>query len=162
MNTQYQKILRVLNDAGVEIILIGGVAANLHGSARATFDIDFVYARNRNNIKRLVSALSPYQPYLRGAPPGLPFAFDEVTVRNGLNFTLRTILGDVDLLGEVPGGGTYEQLLSHTVTMQAFGTECRCINLERLVQLKRAAGRPKDLESIAELQILIEQRRKLK
>ena len=90
----------------------------------------------------------------------MPFQFDEPTVRNGLNFTLDTALGDVDLLGEVVGGGNYEQLLPHTIEVEAFGVRIKCVALERLIQLKRAAGRPKDLEAIAELQALLEERRK--
>ena len=160
MITEYAKLLRVLTDAQVEFVLIGGVAANLHGSARATFDVDVVYSRKRANIANLVKGLAPHKPYPRGAPPGLPFKFDEATVRNGLNFTLDTALGDLDLLGEVAGGGTYEQLLAHVIEMEAFGIRCKCVTLERLIQLKRAAGRPKDLESIADLQALLEERRK--
>ncbi|MEW6305972.1 MAG: hypothetical protein AB1705_21055 [Verrucomicrobiota bacterium] len=152
--------MQALGNARVEFLVIGGVAANLHGSARATFDLDLVYSRKQENIRRLVAALAPCQPYLRGAPPGLPFSFDEATVKNGLNFTLTTALGDIDLLGEVVGGGTYEQLLAFTSEMEAFGMRCRCVTLERLIQLKRAAGRPKDLESLAELTALLESRRK--
>ena len=160
MSTNYAGILRVLVDAEVEFILIGGVAANLHGSAQATYDVDVVYSRKKSNLGRLVKALAPHSPYLRGAPPGLPFRFDEQTVRSGLNFTLSTTLGDLDLLGEVAGGGNYEQLLAQTVELEAFGIRCRCVSLEQLIQLKRAAGRPKDLQSIAELQLLLEKRRK--
>jgi predicted nucleotidyltransferase len=146
---------------GVRFILIGGGAATVHGSARLTLDVDVVYARDPDNSNRLVAALSPHQPYLRGAPPGLPFRWDERTIRNGLNFTLTTTLGDLDLLGEVAGGGTYEQLLPFTEELTAFGITCRVVTLERLIQLKRAAGRPKDLEIIAELQALLEERRKI-
>jgi len=159
MITDYARVLEVLKSGGVDFILVGGVAANLHGSARATFDVDVVYSRTRENIGRLVAALAPFNPYLRGAPPGLPFRFDETTVRNGLNFTLETTLGAVDLLGEVAGGGNYVQLLAHTVEVEAFGLHCLCVTLEHLIQLKRAAGRPKDLEAIAEMQALLEQRR---
>lgn len=160
MITDYARILAVLQNGRVDFILIGGVAANFHGSARATFDVDVVYSRTKENIRRLVEALDPFKPYLRGAPAGLPFKFDEQTVRNGLNFTLDTTLGAVDLLGEVAGGGGHAQLLPHTVDMEAFGIRCKCVTLERLIQLKQAAGRPKDLESIAELQALLEERRK--
>ena len=156
--TDFGKVLRTLSDPGVNFVLIGGVAANLHGSARATFVVDVVYERTRENIREIARALAPYKPYLRGAPPNLPFAFDEATIRNGLNFTLTTTLGDLDLLGEVVGGGNYQQLLPFSVEMQAFGLPCRCVTLERLVQLKRAAGRPKDFEALAELQLLLERR----
>ncbi len=157
--TDYGKFLSLLAAAKVEFIIVGGVAGNLRGSARATFDLDLVYGRSRDNLTRLVAALEPYAPYLRGAPPGLPFRFDERTVRNGLNFTLSTTLGDLDLLGEIAGGGTYEQLLMHSTEVTAFGVICRCVTLEHLIQLKRAAGRPKDLEAIAELQAILEERK---
>jgi predicted nucleotidyltransferase len=60
------------------------------------------------------------------------------------------------------GGGNYEQLLPWTVELEVFGLRCRCVTLERLIQLKRAAGRPKDFEVIAELQTLLEETRKRK
>lgn len=144
-------LLRRLIDGGVEFILVGGLAGNVHGVARSTFDVDVVYRRTRENILRIVEALAPIDPYLRGAPPGLPFVLDADTILRGLNFTLRTSLGDIDLLGEVVVGGSYERLLPETVSIELFGTTCRCIGLPALIRLKRAAGRPKDLEAIAEL-----------
>jgi hypothetical protein len=123
-----------------------------------TQDLDVVYRRTDDNVTRLASALAPLAPYLRGAPPGLPFRFDDATIRSGLNFTLTTSLGDLDLLGEIAGGGDYEALLPHTVTLALFGLECRCLGLDRLIHVKRAAGRPRDLEAIAELEALREER----
>jgi hypothetical protein len=64
-----------------------------------------VYRRSPDNLDRLVSSLAPFRPYLRGAPPGLPFRWDQATLERGLNFTLVTTLGDLDLLGE-PWGST--------------------------------------------------------
>jgi hypothetical protein len=136
------------------------VAAIAHGTARATYDIDFSYSRRPDNIQRLVDCLAPYQPYLRGVPLGLPFKFDARTVQQGLNFTLTTTLGDLDLLGEVTGGGSYEDLLPHTEAIDVLGVSVLCVTLEKLIQLKRAAGRPKDLEAIAELIALQEERHK--
>lgn len=78
----------------------------------------------------------------------------------GLNFTLVTDLGDLDILGEVVGGGLYDALLPHSSELEAFGVKLRCVTLEYLIRLKRAAGRPKDFEIIAELQALLEERRK--
>ncbi len=157
--TDFEGVLKALVNARVEFIVIGGVAAIAHGGARATYDVDVVYARNRDNVRRVVNALGSFRPYLRGAPKGLPFVWDERTVWNGLNFTLETTLGDVDLLGEVTGGGTYQELLGAAEEVQLLGQRCRVVTLEKLIQLKRAAGRPKDLEAIAELQALLEERR---
>jgi predicted nucleotidyltransferase len=71
---------------------------------------------------------------------------------------LTTTLGDIDLLGEITGGGGYDQLVSATETIDLFGAACRCVTLEALIRLKRAAGRPKDIEAIAELEALREER----
>jgi hypothetical protein len=75
----------------------------------------------------------------------------------GLNFTLVTSLGDVDLLGAIPGGGTYEELLADAVELQVFRTRCLCLSLRQLIRAKRAAGRPKDLEALAELEAIEEE-----
>jgi len=157
--TDFEGLLKELGKGAVDYILVGGVAATVHGSARLTQDIDIVYARNPENIARLVTALAPYAPYLRGAPPGLPFRWSIETIQNGLNFTLTTTLGDIDLLGEIPGGGKFEGLIQDTILLRLFGIECRCVNLRRLILLKRAAGRPRDLEVIAELEAILEESR---
>ena len=114
-----------------------------------------VYARDHENIERLVQAVAPLAPYLRDAPPDLPFVFEAATIKSGLNFTLTTKLGDLDLLGEVIGGKTYEDLLPHTVELEVYGIKCLCVNLEKLIHLKRAAGRPKDFHSIAMLEAIL-------
>jgi hypothetical protein len=75
----------------------------------------------------------------------------------GLNFTLQTGVGPIDLLGEVTGGGSYEDLLEHTVEVEVFGIRCRCLDLPSLIRTKQAAGRPKDLEAIAELKVIWEE-----
>lgn len=73
MSPSFQQLLPLLATHNVRFIIIGGIAGLAHGAARATYDSDVVYARDPENIKRLVAALKPHQPYLRGAPPGLPF-----------------------------------------------------------------------------------------
>lgn len=159
--TDFKSVLRVLAEGEVEFIVVGGLAAAFHGSARLTFDVDVVYRRSPENLHRLVLALTPHRPYLRGAPPGLPFRWEVETLARGLNFTLTTDVGDVDLLGEIVGGGSYDDLLPHSEVLHVFGVPCRCLRLERLIQVKRAAGRPKDLEVVAELEALLEERRRL-
>ena len=156
--TDFSGLLKALNGADVDYILVGGVAAAAHGSSRLTLDLDVVYSRNPENIHRLVKALAPHNPYIRGAPPGLPFRWDAETLDYGLNFTLVTSLGAIDLLGEIAGGGTYESLIDDTIVITLFGRKCRCLSLHRLIATKRAAGRPRDLEVIAELEAILEER----
>ncbi|MGH9602964.1 MAG: hypothetical protein ACRD24_11315 [Terriglobales bacterium] len=68
-----------------------------------------------------------------------------------------TDLGALDLLGEITGGGKYEDLLPHCIELTLYGVSCRCLGLRRLIEVKRAAGRPRDLEAIAELEALREE-----
>jgi predicted nucleotidyltransferase len=147
----FPALLRVLHEHGVRFLIVGGAAATAHGSARLTQDLDVVYDRSPENLDRLVRALAPHEPYLRGAPAGLPFVFDVETLRRGLNFTLTSKLGDVDLLGEIVGGGGFAELERHCVAMELFGVRCLVLGLDKLIEVKRAAGRPKDLEALAEL-----------
>lgn len=151
--TDFAALLKRLNAGGVEFIIVGGVAAAVHGASRLTLDLDIVYLRSPENVLRLVRSLEDLHPYLRGAPPGLPFRFDSETVERGLNFTLSTTLGDIDLLGEITGGA-YSDLLPNTDTIRVFDIECRCLSVRKLIQVKRACGRPKDLEGIAELEAI--------
>jgi predicted nucleotidyltransferase len=153
----FPKLLRLLTEHDVAFLIIGGVAAVIHGSSRLTQDLDVVYHRSSQNLTRLVQALAEQAPYLRGAPPGLPFQWSVATLRMGLNFTLETSVGPLDLLGEITGGGSYEELLDHTIEVEVFGIRCRCLDLPALIRTKRAAGRPKDLEAIAELEVIWEE-----
>ena len=157
MTVDLAQVIPPLVRANVDFILIGGMAAILHGSARVTFDVDVVYSRTHENIERLSIALAPHRPYLRNAPSGLPFAWDTKTIRDGLNFTLTTDLDDIDLRGDVAGGDTYNDLLSHSFEFKAFGVRFKCLNLPTLIRIKEAAGRPKDCEAIAELRVLLEE-----
>jgi predicted nucleotidyltransferase len=156
--TDYQQLISSLSGEGVQFIIVGGAAAIVHGSSRLTDDLDVVYRRDSDNIERLVNALKGHNPYPRGAPPDLPFKWDPQTIWKGLNFTLTTTLGSINLLGEITLGGNYEELFPYTIQLKVFGHECLCLNLERLIEVKRAVGRPKDFESIIELESILEER----
>jgi predicted nucleotidyltransferase len=152
--TDFERLLRTLSSNGVEFVIIGGAATMMHGSPNLTNKLELVYGRSTDNIRRLAAAIAPLKPYERGAPPGLPFRFDEPTIRAGLNFTLVTEAGPLDLLGEIAGVGKYDALSGHTIDVTLYGTTDRCIDLDTLIKAKRAAGRPKDLEVIAELEAI--------
>jgi hypothetical protein len=154
--TDFAGLIRALADGGVDCILVGGVAATIHGSARLTRDVDVVYARRSDNLTRVVAALAPFEPYLRGAPRGLPFRWENATIARGLNFTLTTTIGDIDLFGEIPGGD-YEELRPNAHPVRVFDRDVLCLDLPTLIRVKRAAGRPRDLEAIAELEALADE-----
>lgn len=152
--TDFEALLGALQDGGVRFAVVGGVAARAHGSVRPTADLDIVYARDASNLERIAAALDGLAPYLRGAPPGLPFRLDAETLRRGLNFTLVTRRGDLDLLGEMLGVGGFDQVMLRAVHFELFGRRIACVGIEDLIAAKRAAGRPKDLDAVAELEVL--------
>lgn len=155
--TDYAGLLRIPTESGIEYVVFGGVAAKAHGSARFTVDVDIVYRRTPENIDRVVDAFREIHPYLRGAPLGRPFIWDAETIAHGLSFTLITDLGAVDLLGEIPGGGTYEDMQSDIIRKSAFGFDVPCLSIQRLIATKRATARKKDLDANAELEALLEE-----
>jgi hypothetical protein len=157
---QFQRLVTALRSNDVEFVIVGGVAATLHGSARVTYDLDIAYERSAENLSRIVKALGPFQPYLRGAPPGLPFRFDVETLERGLNFTLTTTEGPIDLLGELAGIGSYSMVRENAIEAELFGSAIHFLNIDALVVSKKAAGRPKDLEAIAELDAIREERKR--
>jgi hypothetical protein len=152
--TDFPGLIAALADNDVEYIVIGGFAGTVHGSNRLTADLDVVYRRTPKNLERVANSLAAHHPYPKGAPPGLPFRWDARTLANGLNFTLESDLGEIDLLGEITGGGGYEDLLPESLEVEVFGRRCNCLNLNALIRVKRAAGRPKDFEAIAELEAI--------
>lgn len=154
MVTDIRRIVEALAAERVEYVVIGAVALIAHGGSRVTVDLDLCYARSRDNLEALVRAIGPLKPRLRGAPPELPFFFDVATLRSGLNFTLTTSAGDLDLLGEVTGVGTYESCSRDSVAVTLYGCVVQIISLDILERSKRAAGRAKDLLDLAEIAAL--------
>jgi hypothetical protein len=146
--------VKLLTANNVQFIVIGGQAMRAHGSAHVTEDIDVCYQRTPPNLAALVAALTPLHPYLRGVPPGLPFRFDMPTLAAGLNFTLTTDCGDVDLLGEVSGIGGYDQVLRLSDEVKMFDSTVRILSLDGLIAAKKAAGRGKDRLHLLELEEL--------
>ncbi len=155
---EFQKIIAALAAAGLRFVIVGGIAMRLQGSAHITDDIDFAVARDPANLEALVRALAPYHPSLRGAPPGLPFFWDVRTLRNIMNITLRTDLGSVDLLGEVAGIVSFEQLWNDATQIDLDGSSVHVASISSLIAMKRAAGRPKDLLHLMELEQMLTQR----
>ena len=156
--TEFAALIKLLAQHQVTYLIVGGMAATVHGSSRLTLDLDIVYERSQENLRRLVDALTPINPYLRGAPPGLPFKWSLQTLKMGQNFTLSTALGPLDLFGEIMGGGNYTNLIETSIEIELFGVSCRCIGLHQLILAKRAAGRPKDFETLAELEAIYEEK----
>ncbi len=155
-----KKLFDTLDREGVKCVIIGGMAAIAHGSASATFDLDLCYARDDMNLEHLERALAPLHPRLRDVPANVAFVLDARTLRNGLNFTLSTDAGDLDLMGEVAGIGSYEQAVANSETIIIYSRPRSVLTLEALIRAKRVAGRSRDLQALPELEALLELRKR--
>jgi hypothetical protein len=155
----FREILDALYAHQVECIIIGGVALMLHGSTRMTGDIDILYARSRENIRRLVDAVKPFAPKLRLAQDAAPidFPFDEHTIWNGANFTLWTRDFDIDLLASTEDLPSYEAVLLESEVITTSGERTfRILSLDALLRIKRRLNRLKDQLALPEIEALIE------
>ncbi|MEK7441696.1 MAG: nucleotidyltransferase [Chloroflexota bacterium] len=160
--TNFERIINLLAEDKVDFVIIGGFAATVHGSAYVTYDIDVCYDRSSSNVDRLCAALTKIHPKLRGVPDEVPFKFDSPTVLAGLNFTLNTDFGALDLLGEVEPLGEFERVVQYSEVAELFGFNVRVLSLDGLIRAKRKAGRKKDLLILPELEALLEMQKKQK
>jgi hypothetical protein len=156
---EFRQLLGPLIEHGVDFVLIGGQAGISHGSTYPSYDLDVVYARNHDNIVRLVAALGEIGVRLRGAPPDLPFQLDARTIENGANFTFDTPYGDLDVLGDADGMRSYEDLRSGSVEREVFGHLVRVASLDHLIAMKKAAGRSKDKLMVEEYIVIADRQR---
>lgn len=139
-----EKAITTLASHEVEFVLIGGVALSIHSAAYVTYDIDVCFCRKRENLEKIAVALNPFKPRLRGFPAELPFVWDASTLLNGTVFTLDTELGDFDLLGEVGGIGSYDEVLALSEKWEIFGYQINLLSVDGLIKAKEMAGREKD------------------
>ena len=153
---EFETALKSLTAKNVDFVVVGGFAVSVFSTGYITTDLDFCYRRTSENIKKIAAALAPFNPRLRGFPDDLPFIWDERTLQNGTNFTLKTTIGDIDLLGEVAGLGDYEAVEKDSLIDIFYDCEVRILTVKGLIKAKRVAGRVKDLLVLPELEALQE------
>jgi len=138
------ELLRLLLDAGVEFVIIGGVAAIAYGSATFTQDFDISAPFSEENLARLLAALGPYHPRYALAVPKRPVTESPSELSANRNLYLLTDLGRLDILAEVVPVGSYEQVAARAITLELYGRPCRIISLDDLIAVKHHLGRDKD------------------
>lgn len=140
------EIIRRLVAARVRFVVIGGLAAQAHGSPSATFDLDIVPSWESDNLRRLAGVLDGLAAIRHGLPPGAPPMppLDARTLLSGAVFTLNTSCGRFDLLANPDPGLTFEALQRGASRHEFDGVAVLVAGLDDLIAMKRAAGRPKD------------------
>ena len=151
----FEGMLAALVKRKIRFVLVGGVAAAVHGSARFTNDLDICYDTASDNVDRLVALLRVWNAYLRGVEPGLPFILDARTFRTTPLLTLTTDMGAIDLHDQVPGVGDYRAAFVNSETVRLGKVEFRSLTLEALIASKQAVRRKKDVEHLIELDAIL-------
>jgi hypothetical protein len=149
-----RELLRKLDEGGVDFVVIGGIAAIAHGSAMFTQDLDISYSPDEANLERLGSVLVGLGARLRGVTDDVPFVPDGRTLRRTRVLTLETPIGLIDLLAEPDGAPTYARLRERARREVIAGVNVHIASLEDLIAMKKAAGRPKDLVALEELEAI--------
>jgi hypothetical protein len=154
---QIEPLLALLDRHGVDLVIIGGFSLSAHGVVRGTKDIDIVPAPDAGNLRRLAAALRDLDAEVMPAddfdPRELGIEPDEEGLALGGNWVLRTRLGRLDVMQDVPGVAGYGQLRDHAVEIEVPDAgRFRFAGYDDLIAMKRAAGRPQDELDIVALE----------
>jgi hypothetical protein len=154
-----ERILEVLIDHDVQFVMIGGLAAALHGSELATVDLDITPLKNHENLTKLSSALTQLHARIRteGVDGGLPFAHTAMTLAAAGMWNLLTDFGDLDISFVPSGAEGYADLRKGAIAIEIFGLLTTVASLADVIRSKEASGRPKDLIAVPLLRRLLAQ-----
>lgn len=151
-----EEILRVLHEHDVRYVLIGGLAAVLHGSARSTYDVDITPDVTAENLARLSAALLALNARVRvdGLPGGLAFDHDATSLAGMTTLNTVTDAGDLDITMRPAGLPDFAEWRRDAVDIVVLGVPVVVASIDAVVRSKEAAGRPKDRAALPMLREL--------
>ena len=147
-------MLRPLTAAGVDFVVIGGIAMVLHGSARLTRDLDIVFASDPTNLENLGDVLTRLGATLRGVDDDLPFTVDGSMLDGIQLLTLETSRGWLDVHRAAAGAPPYAALRRRAERVNLGDFTVLVASLDDLAAMKAASGRPQDLADLEEIEMI--------
>jgi hypothetical protein len=155
-NAGMSALLEGLMEAGIEFILVGGLAAVVQGAPITTMDVDIVHRQTADNISKLLAFLKTIDAYHRRLD-------DKVIKPTGRHLSVKghalftTLLGPLDVLAFIEQGLSYEELVEHTIKIEFRGYSLRVLDLEMIVELKRSSKHPVDKQRLPVLEETLRQ-----
>ena len=155
-----ERLIQTLGRHGVAYVLIGALAARLHGFPRLTADADITPARDSENLERLATALRELDArvYTESVPEGLPFDCGAATLARADLWNLVTAAGRLDIAFTPSGTRGFEDLQSGAIRFDVFGVEILASDLPDIIRSKEAADRPQDRQDIIVLREILRRR----
>jgi hypothetical protein len=152
-----QAIFETLDRFGVTYVLVGGLAAVLHGASHVTTDVDIVPMDGKDNLERLSQALRALDARIRvsGEPDGVPFDHSADSLARVRIWNLQTAEGDLDVMFQPAGTHGYDDLARDAVVLRVRGTDVPVASLADVIRSKEAAGRERDRATIPALRALL-------
>lgn len=151
-----EKLIRALTKHRVKFVLIGALAARLHGFPRLTADADITPASDRRNLEHLAAALTELDAkvYTESVPEGLAFDRSAAALGRARMWNLVTSAGRLDIAFEPSGTKGYDDLAKAAERFEAFGVRFLAASLDDIIRSKQATGRAKDEDDVVILRAL--------
>jgi hypothetical protein len=145
-----ERLIRVLAQHRVKFVLIGALAARLHGFPRLTADADITPAGDKQNLERLAAALEDLDAkvYTESLPAGLAFDRSAAALGRARMWNLVTTAGRLDIAFLPAGTAGYDDLAKGAEKFEAFGVRFLASSLDDIIRSKEAAGREKDADDV--------------
>ncbi|HRQ63310.1 MAG TPA: hypothetical protein PKZ76_00345 [Xanthomonadaceae bacterium] len=156
MTPSFREILEVLNRHEVEYMVVGGVAAVIHGAPTTTFDLDTLVRLTDANAERLARALSQLEARFREHQTIIRPTVEDILA--GGHLLLMTRAGPLDVLGFIGEQQRYEDLLGVSSEINMRMGSLRVLDLEALIAEKKRMGRAKDIAAVELLEEVLRQR----
>jgi len=151
-----EQMVTRLHERNVEFVLAGGFGVVAHGSNLVTRDVGVGCAMDQNNLHALFEALEDLHPIHGMTPQRLPFTRDQIDEGGLNNLYLSTDWGQLDCLAEIEGVGDYAACLARSVGVRLGDVQIRVLDIDAMIDSKRAMKRPKDLHAVLELEAIRE------
>jgi len=154
MQDDLPNLVDMLSDAGVEFVIIGGLAGIIHGSTRTTQDIDICCKFTPENLSKLFTAIKNANPVHRMSPNRPVLVLNSQNADKFKNLYLDTDIGQLDCLGEVQGIGSFDEVCKNAISVHIGGKNYQVLSLDALIKSKKSLNRPIDKQDVIQLQAI--------